>query len=293
MPTPPLLTRLTPLLFVLLWSTGFIGAKYGLPYAEPLTFLVSRYVLVIVLMSVLALAMRAPWPASPREALHIGVTGLLVQALYLGGVFMSIHRGLPAGISALVVGMQPLLTAALAGALLGERVSARQWAGLALGFGGVALVVGSKASVDGVDGDALVHMLVPALAALLGITAGTLYQKRFCPRFDLRTGSVMQFLPSLVVTLLVASQTETMEIEWTGDFVFALGWLVMVLSIGAISLLNLLIRSGSAVNVASLFYLTPPATALIAWAMFGETLSALAIAGMVIAVSGVWLARKG
>jgi len=293
MPTPPLLTRLTPLLFVLLWSTGFIGAKYGLPYAEPLTFLSSRYVLVIGLMSLLALAMRAPWPASPREALHIGVTGLLVQALYLGGVFMSIHRGLPAGISALVVGMQPLLTAALAGALLGERVSARQWAGLALGFGGVALVVGSKASVDGVDGDALVHMLVPALAALLGITAGTLYQKRFCPRFDLRTGSVMQFLPSLVVTLLVASQTETMEIEWTGDFVFALGWLVLVLSIGAISLLNLLIRSGSAVNVASLFYLTPPATALIAWAMFGETLSALAIAGMVIAVSGVWLARKG
>ncbi|HRO34835.1 MULTISPECIES: DMT family transporter [Thauera] len=293
MPNPPLLARLTPLLFVLLWSTGFIGAKYGLPYAEPLSFLTARYVLVIGLMSLLALAMRAPWPASPREALHIGVTGLLVQALYLGGVFMSIHRGLPAGISALVVGMQPLLTAALAGALLGERVSARQWAGLALGFGGVALVVGSKASVDGVDGDALVHMLVPALAALLGITAGTLYQKRFCPRFDLRTGSVMQFLPSLVVTLLVASQTETMEIEWTGDFVFALGWLVMVLSIGAISLLNLLIRSGSAVNVASLFYLTPPTTALIAWAMFDETLSALAIAGMAIAVAGVWLARKG
>ena len=137
------------------------------------------------------------------------------------------------------------------------------------------------------------HMLVPALAALLGITAGTLYQKRFCPRFDLRTGSVMQFLPSLVITLLVASQTETLRIEWTGDFVFALGWLVLVLSIGAISLLNLLIRSGSAVNVASLFYLTPPTTALIAWAMFDETLSALAIVGMTIAVAGVWLARKG
>ena len=151
----------------------------------------------------------------------------------------------------------------------------------------------SKATVDGVAFAELTHMLTPALAALLGITAGTLYQKRFCPRFDLRTGSVMQFLPSLVVTLLVASQTETMEIEWTGDFVFALGWLVMVLSIGAISLLNLLIRSGSAVNVASLFYLTPPTTALIAWAMFDETLSALAIAGMAIAVAGVWLARKG
>ena len=249
--------------------------------------------LVIGVMGLLALAMRAPWPASPREAIHIGVTGLLVQALYLGGVFMSIHRGLPAGVSALVVGMQPLLTAALAGVLLGERVSARQWTGLALGFGGVALVVGSKANVDGVDGGALVHMLIPALAALLGITAGTLYQKRYCPRFDLRTGSVLQFLPSLALTALIASQTETMVITWTGDFIFALGWLVLVLSVGAISLLNLLIRSGSAVNVASLFYLTPPTTALIAWAMFGETLSALAIAGMALAVSGVWLARKG
>lgn len=293
MPTPSLLSRLTPLLFVLLWSTGFIGAKYGLPYAEPLSFLVARYVLVIALMTLLALAMRAPWPASPREAFHIGVTGVLVQALYLGGVFMSIYRGLPAGISALVVGMQPLLTAALAGVLLGERVSARQWGGLALGFGGVALVVGSKANVDGVASEALVHMLTPAVAALLGITAGTLYQKRFCPRFDLRTGSVLQFLPSLALTALLASQTETMTIQWTGDFVFALLWLVLVLSIGAISLLNLLIRSGSAVNVASLFYLTPPTTALIAWAMFGETLSALAIAGMALAVSGVWLARKG
>ena len=293
MPPPSLLTRLMPLLFVLLWSTGFIGAKFGLPYAEPLSFLVARYVLVIGLMTLLALAMRAPWPASPREALHIGVTGLLVHAVYLGGVFMSIHRGLPAGISALVVGMQPLLTAALAGLLLGERVSARQWTGLALGFGGVALGVGSKAGVDGVDGGGLVHMLIPAVAALLGITFGTLYQKRFCPRFDLRTGSVLQFLPSLALTALVASQTETMAIQWTGEFVFALLWLVLVLSAGAISLLNLLIRSGSAVNVASLFYLTPPTTALIACAMFGETLSALAIAGMALAVSGVWLARKG
>ncbi|MFU2486508.1 DMT family transporter [Thauera sp. WH-1] len=289
----PLLQRFTPLLFVLLWSTGFIGAKFGLPYAEPLSFLVARYVLVIGLMTLIALAMRAPWPASPLEALHIGVTGVLVHALYLGGVFMSIHRGLPAGISALVVGMQPLLTAALAGLLLGERVSARQWIGLALGFGGVALVVGSKAGVDGAGGEALVHMLIPALAALLGITAGTLYQKRFCPRFDLRTGSVLQFLPSLALTALVASQTETLHITWSGEFIFALLWLVVVLSVGAISLLNLLIRSGSAVNVASLFYLTPPTTALIAWAMFGEQLSLVAIAGMAVAVSGVWLARKG
>ena len=292
--TPPsLFQRVTPLLFVLLWSTGFIGAKFGLPYAEPLTFLSSRYVLVIALMTLLALAMRAPWPASPREALHIGVTGVLVHALYLGGVFMSIDRGLPAGVSALVVGMQPLLTAAAAGLLLGEKVSPRQWLGLAMGFAGVGLVVGSKVTVDGVAVDTLGHMLTPALAALLGITAGTLYQKRFCPRFDLRTGAVVQFVPSLALTALVASQTETMTIDWQGEFVFALLWLVLVLSLGAISLLNLLIRSGSAVNVASLFYLTPPTTALIAWAMFGETLTALALAGMAIAVAGVWLARKG
>lgn len=293
MMTASLFQRATPLLFVLLWSTGFIGAKFGLPYAEPLTFLSTRYVLVIALMTLLALAMRAPWPASPREAFHIGVTGLLVHALYLGGVFMSIHRGLPAGVSALVVGMQPLLTAAAAGLLLGERVSRWQWLGLAMGFAGVGLVVGSKATIDAAALAELGQMLAPALAALVGITAGTLYQKRFCPRFDLRTGSVVQFVPSLAVTALLASQTETMEIAWDGEFVFALLWLVLVLSLGAISLLNLLIRSGSAVNVASLFYLTPPTTALIAWAMFGETLSALALAGMAIAVAGVWLARKG
>lgn len=289
---PSLLQGLMPFVFVVLWSTGFIGAKYGLPYAEPLTFLSLRYALVIALMGAIALASRAPWPRSAREAMHIGVTGVLVHALYLGGVFVAIHRGLPAGIAALVVGLQPLLTAVGAGLLLGERVSARQWAGLALGLAGVALVVGSRLGADAVAADGLAPMLLPALAALAGITAGTLYQKRFCPRFDLRSGAVLQFVPSLALTLLVAQGSETMAVAWSGDFVFALLWLVVVLSIGAITLLNLLIRSGSAVNVASLFYLTPPTTALIAWAMFGETLSAPALAGMAIAVSGVWRARK-
>ncbi|MCK6393143.1 DMT family transporter [Zoogloea sp.] len=285
------MTRFYPFLFVLLWSTGFIGAKYGLPFAEPLSFLSTRYVLVIAVMGLLALATRAPWPASPRQWLHIGVTGILVHAIYLGGVFMAIRHGLPAGITALVVGLQPLLTALGAGALLGERVLPRQWAGLALGFGGVGLVVAHKVAAAA-STPALAAMLVPAVVALLGITAGTLYQKRFCPAFDLRTGAVVQFIPTLVLTLLVASQTETMAIEWTGQFVFALLWLVLVLSVGAISLLNLLIRGGSAVNVASLFYLTPPTTALIAWAAFGETLTGLALAGMGLTVFGVWLARK-
>ncbi len=279
--------RIYPLLFVFLWSTGFIGAKYGLPYATPLAFLLARYAGVITLMGVLVVASRAPWPRDPRQWLHIAVSGLLVHAVYLGGVFIAIKHGLPAGVTALVVGMQPLLTALGAGWLLGEKVVPRQWAGLALGFVGVALVVSGK-----IGEAALGPMLLPALAALFGITAGTLYQKRFCARFDLRTGSLIQFIPSALVTAAAIALFEDAHIEWHGQFVFALTWLVLVLSIGAISLLNLLIRSGSAVNVASLFYLTPPTTALIAWAAFGETLSAPALAGLVLAVSGVYLVAR-
>ncbi len=279
--------RLYPLLFVFLWSTGFIGAKYGLPHAQPLSFLLTRYLLVIGLMLAIALLTRAPWPAQKRDWLHIGVSGVLVHAIYLGGVFTAIKHGLPAGVTALLVGMQPLLTALGAGWLLGERVVLRQWLGLGLGFVGVLLVVAHK------FGDAgLGTMLWPALAALFGITAGTLYQKRFCPRFDLRSGSVIQFVPTALLTAIAVFLFEGYQVEWTGEFVFALTWLVLVLSIGAISLLNLLIRSGSAVNVASLFYLTPLCTALIAWGLFGETLRPLALFGMALAVSGVYLVGR-
>ena len=279
-----------PLLFVVLWSTGFIGAKLGLPDCEPLTLLSLRYGAVLVLMGAVALATRAPWPATPAQWGHIGVSGLLIHAVYLGGVFTAIRLGLPAGVTALVVGLQPVLTALGAGLFLRERVRMTQWAGLALGLAGVVLVVAHK--VAGSGGPAAATLLVPAVIALIGITAGTLYQKRFCPRFDLRTGSVVQFLPCLVATAFVAWRTEAMVVHWTPAFVFALGWLVLVLSLGAVSLLNVLIRSGSAVNVASLFYLTPPVTALIAWAMFGETLTGLALVGMGVTVFGVWLARK-
>jgi len=279
--------RFYPFLFVFLWSTGFIGAKYGLPHAGPLSFLLVRYGLVIVLMALIALATRAPWPKEPVQWLHIGVSGVLVHAVYLGGVFVAIKHGLPAGVTALVVGMQPLLTAVGAGWLLGEEVSQRQWSELLLGLLGVGLVVSGK------FGDAaLGAMLIPALVALLGITAGTLYQKRFCARFDLGSGSVIQFVPSALVTALAIALFEDFHVEWTGDFAFALGWLVLVLSIGAISLLNLLIRSGSAVNVASLFYLTPLSTAIIAWLLFGESLSLVAAFGMALAVSGVYLVAR-
>ena len=281
------MNRFAPLLFVVLWSTGFIGAKLGLPHADALSFLLVRYILVVSLMTLLALAMRAPWPKDGRQWFHIGVAGLLVHAIYLGGVFVSISKGLPAGVASLVVGIQPLLTAIGAGWLLNETVLRRQWLGLVLGFAGVAMVVSGKiGSTFGLDA------LWPALAALAGITAGTLYQKRFCPSFDWRTGAVAQFLPTAIATGIVVGLGGSFRVEWAPEFVFALGWLVLVLSLGAVSLLNILIRRGSAVNLASLFYLVPPCTALIAWLLFDERLAGMALAGMALAVWGVYLARK-
>ncbi|MCE9569594.1 MAG: DMT family transporter [Rhodocyclales bacterium] len=273
----PAAIRFAPLLFVVLWSTGFIGAKYGLPHAEPLSFLLVRYLLVVSLMTLIALATRAPWPKDARQWFHIGVAGLLVHAVYLGGVFISISKGLPAGVASLVVGIQPLLTAVGAGWLLNEAVQKRQWAGLVLGFVGVAMVVSGKlGSGFGLDA------LWPALAALAGITAGTLYQKRFCPSFDWRSGAVAQFLPTAIATGVVVTLGDNYRVEWVPDFIFALGWLVLVLSLGAIS----------AVNLASLFYLVPPCTALIAFFLFDEKLAGMALVGMALAVWGVYLARK-
>jgi drug/metabolite transporter (DMT)-like permease len=280
-------SRAFPLVFVLLWSTGFIGARLGLPHAEPLTFLLIRYIVVIVCMTLIAVATRAPWPATPKAWFHIGLAGLLLHGVYLGGVFIAISKGLPAGVTSLVVGVQPLLTAVGAGWLLQEAVLRRQWFGLLLGLFGVGLVVFGKIGTGFGTG-----ALWPAIAALIGITAGTLYQKRFCPPFDWRTGAVAQFFPTAVATFVVASLTETFHAEWTGEFVFALGWLVLVLSIGAISLLNWLIRHSDAVNIASLFYLVPPCTALVAWWLFDEAFTGLQLIGMAVTVWGVYLARK-
>lgn len=274
--------RAAPGLFVVLWSTGFIGAKYGLPYAGPATFLALRFVLVIALMLAIALAVRAPWPA-PRQVVHIAVVGVLLQAGYLGGVFAAIHLGMSAGVSSLIVGLQPVLTAVLAAPMVRERLGARQWLGLALGLAGVALVVSAKTSLTGLSWESVGMSFL----ALGSITVGTLYQKRFCGPFDLRTGSVIQFVAALAVMAPFAIFVEHLAVRWTGEFLFALSWLVVVLSIGAISLLMLLIRRGAATKVASLFYLVPPVTALIAYFVFGETLPWSALAGMALAVVGV------
>ncbi|HET6718918.1 MAG TPA: EamA family transporter, partial [Rhodocyclaceae bacterium] len=225
---------LVPLLFVFLWSTGFIGAKFGLPYASPLSFLLVRYALVITLMLLIALALRAPWPKDRRQWLHIGVSGMLVHGLYLGGVFSAIGHGLPAGIASLIVGLQPILTALGAGFWLGDKVSRWQWLGLAMGLSGATLVLSGKLVWGaGTDALPLAPMLIPILAALAGITLGTLYQKRFCPHFDLRSGSVIQFAPAALLTFFCILFWEDFRVEWTGEFVFALLWLVVVLSIGA------------------------------------------------------------
>lgn len=275
-----------PHLFVLLWSSGFIGSKLGVPYAEPFTFLTLRYVIVLLILVPIALLTRAPWPRGGAQIMHVAIAGLLIHAVYLSGCVWSLRLGLPSGIVSLTVSMQPLFTAAFAGVVLHERVLPRQWAGLALGFLGTAMVVAHK------TGSGLTFtMMVPAITALAGITVGTLWQKRHCPTFDLRTSTVVQYAASLLVTAVLALTTETREVQWSGQFVFALLWVALVLSIGAISLLNHLIRSGTAVNVTRLFYTVPAVTALMAWAIFGETLTGLSLIGMGVAVLGVWMAR--
>lgn len=288
MPSPEHLLAPT---FVFLWSTGFISAKLGLPHADALAFLSARYGVVIAVMMVAALALSASWPRDPRQAGHIALAGMLIHGCYLGGVFIAIDRGLPAGLTALVVGLQPVLTGIAAGWVLGERVSVRQWVGLAFGFVGTALVV-TNSRAPGLGTDWPASALLAAVVALAGITLGTLYQKRFCPRFDLRSGAVIQFGASLLVTLPVAIVWGDTHIAWTGQFLVALGWAVVMLSVVAISLLHLLIRRGTAVQVTRLMYLTPSVTALIAWAMFGERLGMLAVIGMGVAAFGVWLSRQ-
>ncbi|MFW3617079.1 DMT family transporter [Billgrantia antri] len=283
-----------PVLFVSLWSTGFIGAKFGLPHAEPFTFLFIRFVLTLALLIPLVMLMGTTWPQGWRLRGHIAVSGLLVHAAYLGGVFYGIYLGMPAGLTALLVGLQPLLTATLAGPLLGERITAIQWLGLVLGLVGIAMVLGSKldpgtASFQGFGLGALACVLV----ALAGITLGTLYQKRFCTGMPLLSGTVVQYLSAGVLLGLGALWLEERHVEWTPTFVLTLGWLVLVLSIAAILLLMALIRRGEASRVASLFYLVPPVTALQAWWLFDERLPLAALVGMAITIVGVVLAARG
>ncbi|MBK9117193.1 MAG: DMT family transporter [Betaproteobacteria bacterium] len=278
---------LFPALFVLLWSTGFIAAKYGLPYAPPFSFLFYRFALVSVLMAALAFVTGARRPRSLREWRDLALVALGVHALYLGGVFVALDGGMAAGTSAMLVGMQPILTVVLAHYWLGEPVRIRQWAGLVLGLAGVWCVVRLK-----VDFGGALSGLVASAIALVGISVGTLYQKRHCAHVDLISGAAVQYAVCAAVFAPLAWLVDARPVQWVPSFVFALSWSVLVLSVGAITLLYWLLRHGAAANVARLFYLVPPVTAVMAWLLFGETLDALAIAGMALICLGVALARR-
>lgn len=280
--------RAAPLTFVFLWSTGFIAAKYGLPYAGPLTFLFTRMWMVVVVLALIVMAMRVRLPKAV-DAFHSLVAGFLLQTLYLGGVFVALSQGVPAGISALLPGLQPILTATLAGRFLGERVTALQWGGFALGLVGVLLVLNDR-NVN-MTGTALGW--TASVVSLLGITLGTLYQKRYCGAIDWRSGNLFQFAGSAAVFGVAAWLFETRPIDWDIHFIAALGWSVIVLSVLTIALMYWLIRRIPASRVASLFYLVPATTAAFAFLMFGETLNALAIAGMVLCAAGVFMVSRG
>jgi drug/metabolite transporter (DMT)-like permease len=275
--------KLAPSFFVILWSTGFIGAKLGLPYVGPMTFLALRFALVAAFMTPVALLSGAVWPQDAKTIGHVALVGILMQFLFLGGVFVGIAHGVPAGTSALIVGIQPLLTAALASLALGERIRPHQWAGLCLGLLGVLLVVANPAMLEPerLRGAGFIVL------ALMGITIGTLYQKRYAVGVDLRVTVFIQNFAAAVAMTAAALVFEQHTVQWDPHFLFALGWLVLVVSIGASTLLFYLIRHGAASSVSSLFYLTPGVTALFAFVLFGEALSVAAFVGMGIAAAGV------
>jgi len=284
------LIRAMPAVFVLIWSTGFIVAKYGLPYAPPLSFLAIRYALSLLCFVAWIAVARVAWPSSRVQWLHLGVTGILIHAGYLSGVWSAIKGGMGSGLSALVVGLQPVLTAVWV-SQMGEssqgtsRVSARQWLGLVLGLAGLLLVVSRK---FGAGNEATLYTLGWAVFALFSITAGTLYQKRFVLPADVRSANAIQLGAALLVTLPFA-MLETEAVQWTGGFMGALAWSVLGLTLGGSSLLYMLIQRGAATAVTSLLYLVPPTTALMAWLLFGESITVVTVMGTALTALGVSL----
>lgn len=288
-----------PAVFVLIWSTGFIVAKFGLPFAPPLTFLVIRYLLSIICFLIWARLARASWPRGCQQWLHLAVTGLLMHAGYLGGVWIAVKGGMGSGLTALVVGLQPVLTAlwvAWLGASSASNssqpvqavqaaVTSRQWIGLVLGFGGLVLVVARK---FGAGSEVTALTLGCAVFALLSITVGTLYQKRFVQPADVRSANAIQLGAALLVTLPL-SLLEQEAIVWNPSFVGAMAWSVLALTLGGSSLLYLMIQRGAATSVSSLMYLVPPTTAMMAWVLFNESITLTTLIGTALTALGVSL----
>ena len=281
------LLRAMPAVFVLIWSTGFVVARYGMPHAPPLGFLTVRYALSILAFLLWVLWAGAVWPQTRSQWLHLGVTGMLMHAGYLGGVWVAVKGGLGAGMAALMVGLQPLLTALWVNAGSREgtrRVSGRQWLGLALGLAGLLLVLGHKLRL----GEAAPANIAAGAVALLSITAGTLYQKRWVQPCDVRTANTVQLLAALLVTAPLAL-VEQGRMDLHPELIGAMAWSVLVLTLGGSSLLYLLIQRGAATAVTSLMYLVPPTTAVMAWLLFDEALSLNVLAGLALTAAGVAL----
>jgi drug/metabolite transporter (DMT)-like permease len=281
-----LAARAAPAIFVVLWSTGFIATKYVVNNADPLTYLAIRMALVVGLMGVIAVIARPKWPDRIGIA-HSVVAGILVHGFYLGGTAIAIAHSIPAGLSALIPGLQPILTSTIANRWLGERVTPVQWSGLLLGLAGVVLILHDRP----MSGEAGWGWLASGVS-LVSITLGTLYQRRYCGKIDWRAGNVVQYVGVTIFFAAAAWLFEDNEVHWTAEFTLALGWLVVVLSIGSIGLLYWLIRHSAATSVASLFYLVPAVTAVMAYVLFGERLDRIAIGGMIACAAGVFLVNR-
>src|ERR1700736_3351281 len=281
-----LAARAAPAIFVVLWSTGFIATKYVLHSPKPLPYLTIRMAVVVAIMVVIVAVARPRWPDRSGIA-HSVVAGILVHGFYLGGTAVAIAHSIPAGLSALIPGLQPILTSTLANRWLGERVTPLQWAGLLLGLAGVVLILHNRP----MSGEAGWGWLASGVS-LVSITLGTLYQRRYCGRIDWRAGNFVQYVAVLIFFAVGAWLFESNVVHWTGEFVLSLAWLAVVLSIGSIGLLYWLIRRSAATSVASLFYLVPAVTAVMAYMLFGERLDAVAIAGMVACAAAVFLVNR-
>jgi len=281
--------KLAPVIFVCLWATGFIGARYGMPHSEPGTFLSLRFASAFALLTIIAIVLRAPWPGR-SIAIRSVVIGFLIHGSYLGPVFWVIDQGMPAGVSAVVVGLQPLLTAVLAGWLLQETITVRHWVGLAVGITGVAMVLypGLDLNNSGVNATTVLVSLLGMVSASIG----TILQKRLGSDVDLRSGTALQYLGAFLPVFALALFSESGAIDWTGEMILAMVWSVLVLSLFAIFLLMWLIREGSVAQVSSLFFLVPAVAALMAYGLFGEELVPIQLGGMILCAGAVALAAN-
>jgi drug/metabolite transporter (DMT)-like permease len=272
--------------FILIWSSGFIISRFGMPYCEPMTYLSMRFIGVCVLMLPIIFWKKIAWP-NQKMIIHLAIAGSLMQFGYVAGVWISVRAGMPVGLSALIVGLQPILTGLFA-FLIAEKITSRQWLGLFFGLLGVILVLFAKLNTEGVT----LNNVLWNVFALIAITFGTIYQKKYCPNFDLRIGSFIQFATSAMISTVAACLFETQEIEWSNEMIGSLIWSIFGISIGAMSLLFILIRRGNATKVSSMMYLTPPTTAILAWLIFNEPLTLLIIMGTVVTSLGVLLVNQ-